>query len=491
MLKKFLFYFGILLCSGAVFFGCSKKNISRDQIGTVSHVRWLPAQPLTSVSSELSIETVAREALFRFVDPGSPAIAMPEVTSDLHWISPKVVEIELKPGFQGFSAVNIVEGLKNGFHVSDSVLVEALSELIQNGREYAQGRIPFTSVGIRAVSARKVELRLRRRSPSLLALVLSHPATWPTSQVSQGPLHGLATDSTLERRFERNPSYSGPAVRLTSLELRRVEDPFTRTSLVMSGEADFTGEITPSLLAAARKSERYHEIFSAWRLLLVINPTRPPFKEATFRRELAHSIDPRELAKFIPSVGPIAHLLERKPMPEKVGWFASLEPRADHRPLTHFTAPLKLRAVLPYPHSEGINVLSEATTNLIAQLGKVGVNAEAMAPSFQLPTADSLAEPDLTLLFLPALPLASVTWSEIMGFLGRQSDIEDSLSEWELTRDDERLEIAIESQLSDKEAMLVPLGAHRKAYLASNRLDAIKLSPFGFWDWSHVALALH
>lgn len=418
---------------------------------------------------------------------------MPQAVEALQWVTPKLVEINLRADFHGFSTADIVEGIKNSFHSPDSLLVEALSELIQNGREYAQGRIPFSSVGVHAAGPHKVEIRLRRHSPSLLSLVLSHPATWPATHTPQGPLHPLGTESSASLRFEKSPTYHGPPVRLTSIELRRVEDPFTRTALVMSGEADFTGEITPSLMAAAKKSDRYREAFASWRLFLVVNPSRPPLKEASFRKELAHSLDPRELSRFVPNIQTVAHLLERKPTPEKVGWFASLEARSSPRPVTNFSYPLRIRAVLPYPNPEGLGILTEATNNLIAQLGKVGVSAEAMAPSFQVPSSESLAEPDLTLLFLPALPLASVSWAEIFSFLGRKSvtsDVVDTLAEWDLTRDDERLEVAMETDLSDRQAMIVPLGAQRKAYLASNRLGAIRFSPFGYWDWSQVALSL-
>ncbi len=492
MLKKFLFYFAIFLCSGGLLCRCTKKISSDLETRSLSDVRWLPTQSFHHPFYETSQQTLFQEGLFRLSAGGSNAQPMPQLVQDVTWRSKKQVEITVVDGPRPFSPAEIVDGIRLGFHSSDTLLVDSLAELFQNGREYTQGRIPFSSVGVRQLGTKKVQLTLRRHAPHLLRMVLSHPGTWPRAKTSLGPLQTATHERSDERIFSRNPYYQGPPVRVTNLHARQISDSFTRTYLVLNGEADFTGDIDPALLSVAKKTIQYQERFSAWRLILILNPARASLRDPALRKELAHSIDPRDLSRFVPSLIPINRLLERSPTPEKAGWFASLEPRAGRRPLTSVVGPLRLKPVLPYPQPEGLTVLQEAASNLTAQLGKVGVSMETLVPSFQPPTVESLSEPELTLMLVPALPLAATSWSEVFSFLNRRlndDEFENLFAEWDLTRDEERREVAIESYLSEREAVLVPLGALRRAFLSSPRLHAIQLSPFGYWDWTSVALA--
>lgn len=491
MLKKFLFYFAFFLCSSGLLCRCTKKISGEDETKSLSNVRWLPAQTFSNASSEFSLQTLLKDGLFRLSDGGFQSDFVPRLVQAVTWNTKKQVEFTLAGDTPGLSAAEVVEGIRLGFQSSDGLLVESLSELIQNGREYAQGRIPFSSVGVRANGSQKVVLNLRRHAPALLGMVLSHPGTWPVAKNIMGPLEVTSREIKGERILAKNPKYPSGSVRLESLLARHIEDAYTRTSLVLNGEADFTSDISPALISTARKTDRLQERFSSWRLFLVINPSRSPLRYSRFREELAHSIDPRELARFVPAFTPVNRLLERRPSPQKVGWFASLEPRADRRALSQETGSLRLRPTMPYPQTEALPLLMDAATNLSAQLGKFGVNVEIISPSFQSPTAESLAEPELTLIYLPALPLASTAWSEVFSFLSRKTnseEMEKTLGEWDHTRDDERLEVAMEGYLSEREAVLVPLGAHRRSFLSSPRLQAIQLSPFGFWDWTKVAL---
>lgn len=452
MLRKFLFYFIPLLCCATFLLSCHRRFSSTFSSRPLGSITW-------AVGNSTQESSTTHHALVTAARAESPDSSANEGRPEWKWIGGKTVEWQLAKAENG-AAARVVEMFRAAFFTRDTLLLDSLNELVVNGREFAENRVPWSAVGIRAEGKDRVRIQCRRRSPSLVTLILSHPELEPV----------------LPRP---TPSF---------LHLRRASDPLTRARLVLNSEADFTEDLPAAIIPTVRQSDRFREIATHWRLFIMLNPRRPGLTTASSRKGLLSRLEPTEMIPYLfPGVLPTRTILRRVPDTRAPasggGWFK--------RSALPVATALHLQGLLPLAHPQGKVLLAEGLANLTAQLGKSGM-AAVTDPGDSRLTPEALDRTDLWLVLLPAPPFASQHWSEIFTVQAQalqNKSFDNLLVQWNLSRDDESLEESIDEALMAQEEVWRPVGTLRQAALIAPRVQEISLTPFGYWDWSAVRLA--
>ena len=183
--------------------------------------------------------------------------------------------------------------------------------VIEGARAYAEGRAPAEAVGVRALDARTLEVRLERPA-SYFPQLLTHPVTFPQPRwvvgwaqqpwtavgayVCNGPYRLESWDPGKRMAFVRNPSYRG----LWRGNAGRIEAPVI-VEYDKLLEAFDVGDLDGINLLRTRPA-RVANLRSRYRRMLVSMPSlstvylafdcgRPPFNSAAVRRAFAHAID--------------------------------------------------------------------------------------------------------------------------------------------------------------------------------------------------------
>lgn len=479
MLEKFLFYFVRLLCSGAIFFlttACHRRSSHSATGNDLGTVKWMAAvEGQSSNARQHSLRTLTRDGIFRPVR-GEPTLSLAKT---FKWHQPKIAEITLGGGV---SAIEYVNQIRDAFQSSDALLVDALADLLVNGREYLEKKVPWNMVGVRALGPEKLRFYVRRKSPELLRLILTHPATWP--EAKRAPL-ALSFSSSGRDRFERN-SLSMNRVLLGELDLVKNREAFARAQAVLLGEADFADDLPPALLPQLRGDALYAEADTPWQLMLLASPYRASDR-LTLRRELIRSVNPSQMSRFFTQPFlPAAGLLDET----KTGtWFPEISKPMS--PLPGET--IRLMTYSPLSNPAAYRALTELAEQLTAQWGAKEISVTHTHIENRPWESTYLQTADIVALAMPILPFYSQTWSDLLWSLApplHNDEYQKLMTRWSLSREDRGLVKSLEDLLMEKERILLPLCRLRESFLRSPRLASIRLSSYGYWDWTDVALGL-
>ncbi len=173
----------------------------------------------------------------------------------------------------------------------------------------------FSTVGVKAIDARSLEVRLRAPAPYFLLLQIHFsfypvhratiekhgkttdrdtPWTRPGNHVSNGPYHLVAWTPNREIVVEKSPHYWGrDALHLERIIYKPVQDPSAEERLFRAGELHLTYAMPISKVESYRKN--HPELVRTDPLIstefIRFNTTRKPFTDARVRLALAHAID--------------------------------------------------------------------------------------------------------------------------------------------------------------------------------------------------------
>jgi len=186
---------------------------------------------------------------------------------------------------------------------------------VVNAREVIKGTLDVSAIGIRALSAHKLEISLAAPTP-WFPEILAHPVSFPlhaegVGQPLTAPVNGpFILDKVMLHaliRLRKNPNYhAADDVLVDVVEYFPIEDPTAELSRYRAGELDMTETIPAgrhewlrTYLGDELRVSPY--IGSFW---LGLNLGRPPFAEnVDLRRALALAVDRRIIARLVVGAG--------------------------------------------------------------------------------------------------------------------------------------------------------------------------------------------
>lgn len=202
---------------------------------------------------------------------------------------------------------------------------------IENGEALCTGaERDLSKLGVEALSAREVSVRLRHPTPFFLELLASRVfAVIPRDAVERGgdrwilqagvPCSGpytLASWRVNDRiRLRRNPNYWDVAnVRAGTIDVLAGDSAHTALNQYLVGDIDFIldKDMFPSELAEAlRRRADFHAYTYLGAYFLRFNTTRKPFDDPRVRRAIAMALDRQRIVTRITRMGepPASHLV--------------------------------------------------------------------------------------------------------------------------------------------------------------------------------------
>lgn len=201
-----------------------------------------------------------------------------------------------------------------------------LLHVIRGAQAFTEGKnTDPASVGIRALDARTLEVRLENPTPYFIDLcafstfapvpadVLErHGTAWikPANLVCNGSytLEDWRIDDHI--RLKRNPGYWDAAnVPIGTIEVKPVPDANTALNLFHAGQCDLImdkGMVPASLAGALKKQPWFHTapLLGTW--FIRFNTTRAPFTDARVRQAFALAVDKRRIVQDITQLGETA-----------------------------------------------------------------------------------------------------------------------------------------------------------------------------------------
>ncbi len=175
--------------------------------------------------------------------------------------------------------------------------------------DIAAGRQPPESLGVRAVDARTLEVRLESPTPYFLSLLINtfmmpvHPPTvqregraWtqPGKMVGNGPFLLRAREINGRIDLARNPDYwDAPAVRLQAVTWFPLTDSAASTARFLAGDLDETERFQVEDLEWLRASlgDQVRTAPYNGTVMLGMNVRRAPFDNAALRRAMVLAVD--------------------------------------------------------------------------------------------------------------------------------------------------------------------------------------------------------
>jgi oligopeptide transport system substrate-binding protein len=196
--------------------------------------------------------------------------------------------------------------------------------IISRAEAFNRGMLTdFSQVGVKALDARTLEVRLQFPAPYFLLLQIHFsfypvhratiekhgkmtdrdtPWTRPGNHVSNGPFHLTAWTPNKEIVVDKNRYYWGrDAVRLKRIVYQPIQDPTVEERMFRSGELDVTNALPLAKVETYQKNQP--EILRTDPTIATefirFNTTRKPFDDARVRLAFAYAIDREALVKHV------------------------------------------------------------------------------------------------------------------------------------------------------------------------------------------------
>ncbi len=169
------------------------------------------------------------------------------------------------------------------------------------------------SVGIRALSSTRLEVRLRKPVvffPSLVTfpatfplrrdVVEKHGDRWtePGNIVTNGPFSLGRWEHEYKIEIVPNPRYFGPRPKLDRVRMFMVRDGATSLTLYETGDLDVTG-LMPVAIPAYRSRPDFANNPVLRGNYVAFNVTKPPFTDPRVRRAFGHAIDRTQIPPIL------------------------------------------------------------------------------------------------------------------------------------------------------------------------------------------------
>lgn len=232
-------------------------------------------------------------------------------------ISPdgKTYIFKLRPGLvwsdgAPITADDAVFGLQRGLDPKTSGNFGKLVYAMVNAPEVLAGKLPPSSLGVRAVDARTVEIKLSRPAPVLLMLLANTPMFYPAprhtiEKYGDGWIKpGIMTSSGPFTLAEWRPGdlvcvvknkrfYDAAHVKLDEVRFYPTTDDSAALNRFRAGELDLNPRFPPNQMEWLKKNLP-GQVFiepALWITFLVPNVTKPPFNDVRVRKALSLAID--------------------------------------------------------------------------------------------------------------------------------------------------------------------------------------------------------
>ncbi len=186
---------------------------------------------------------------------------------------------------------------------------------LENAQAFLQGKLKdFSKVGVKAIDALTLEVRLRRPVPYFLHLVASASTfpirkemierygdlwTEPGNLVTLGPyfISEWAQGDRIE--LSAYPGYHGARPRIPHVICRLVAEPLTAYTMYENGELDILPRDLPPSFARRLQSHRDYRSGPKLQInYLLFNVHRPPFDSKAARRAFIEAMNRAELASY-------------------------------------------------------------------------------------------------------------------------------------------------------------------------------------------------
>lgn len=192
---------------------------------------------------------------------------------------------------------------------------------IENAEAIIAGDMPAAALGVRALDAHTLEIRLRGPTPYFLGLLANSSAyavhrpslerygaefTRPGKLVSNGAYRLAEWVPHSHIRLVRNPHYWDAArVRIDEVWYYPIEDQSAELKRYRAGELDFTYTLPAGQFAWLREHFPDELVVAPWlgSFYLGLNTTRPPFDDERVRRALALAVDRETLTARVMGTG--------------------------------------------------------------------------------------------------------------------------------------------------------------------------------------------
>ncbi len=185
--------------------------------------------------------------------------------------------------------------------------------VVENAREIVKGAAPPSSLGVRAVDDRTLEVKLVRRTPYFLQLLCMnlyfpvHRATVekhgpkfmePANAVVNGPYR--MTEWTVKQRkvFEKNPAYRDAAgVKLAKFVFLAIENAETAFKYYETDQCHWLFRIPLAFVDIQRPDHWVNPYNGAY--FYVFNTKKKPLDDVRVRKALGMAIDREKICKYI------------------------------------------------------------------------------------------------------------------------------------------------------------------------------------------------
>jgi oligopeptide transport system substrate-binding protein len=208
------------------------------------------------------------------------------------------------------TAEDAVFGLRRGLDPKTASNYGNLVYAIVNAPDVLSGKLPVSALGVRAVDALTVEIKLSRPAPVLLILLSNTPMLFPAPKhliekvgdgwtkpgvmVSSGPFTLAAWRPGDRVRVVKNPRfYDAKTVALDEVNFYPTVDDSAALNRYRAGELDLNPRFPPNQLGWLQKNLS-GEVFvtpALWVTYLIPNHTKAPFNDARVRKALSIAID--------------------------------------------------------------------------------------------------------------------------------------------------------------------------------------------------------
>lgn len=187
----------------------------------------------------------------------------------------------------------------------------SLLEILRNGSAIREKRVPVDSLGVSAPDDSTLIAELSHPVGFFLDLCAFEPFapvpvdsidkyaekwTTPGHMAGNGPYVLRSWKRNVEMVLEKNPRYwDTAAVRQASLVFKPVEDQLTAFNMFLGKEVDWTFNIPPAKLEAAKKMPEYFSAPTFGTYYYIVNCKKPGYDSKDLRLALSYAIDREKL----------------------------------------------------------------------------------------------------------------------------------------------------------------------------------------------------
>ncbi|MGG4494648.1 peptide ABC transporter substrate-binding protein [Brevibacillus reuszeri] len=335
--KGFLYLLISILISCTVLTGCNFGSAGKDSgapapegktgepaavkqvlnVSTGAEIATLDAAQISDAVSSTVVNNI-NEGLYRFDDKSQPILAIAEEhkESEDHLTHTFLLRDAKWANGDPVTAQDFEYGWKRVLRETGPYGVAFEMAGIANAGKILSGEMKPDDLGVKAVDAKTLEVKLDRISPLFVPL-LPLATFLPQNQkfIEQaGDQYGLEHDKVLANgpfvlsdwkhdqswQYKKNESYWDAAnVKLHEINVYIVKEPSAAVNLYETGKLDRVAGLTSSLVDAYKGNDDYEKIGTSTTIFLRLNPDVVAFRNENIRRAISMAVDRESLTKVV------------------------------------------------------------------------------------------------------------------------------------------------------------------------------------------------